>query len=64
MMENLVDDLLDLAKVASSKFTMVSEYFSLPQVMYEALVIVSSAAALKKIKLTGVIAHASQLCLV
>ena len=64
MMENLINDLLDMAKSANGQFSMHLEYFSLPEVVYEALEIVSSQAAVKKIKLTGVIAHASQLCLV
>jgi len=64
MMENLINDLLDLAKVASSNFTTFNEYFSLPEIVYGALEIVSSQAALKKINLTGVIAHSSQLCLI
>lgn len=64
MMSNLISDLLDLAKVATNNFSMSPEYFSLPEVIYQALEIVASQAASKQIKLAGVISHTSQLCLI
>jgi len=40
MIEALINDLLDFAKVANSTFTMSPEYFNLPEVIYEAFEIV------------------------
>ena len=36
MMENLINDLLDIAKMENNTFTFVSDYFSLSQLLYEA----------------------------
>ena len=36
MMENLINDLLDLAKIESSSFNLSSEYFDLGALIFEA----------------------------
>ena len=37
MMENLINDLLDLAKLENNKFSMTNEFFNLQQTIYQAL---------------------------
>lgn len=41
MVENLINDLLDLAKLENNTFTFTSEYFSLSQLILEALKMMS-----------------------
>ena len=36
MMENLINDLLDLAKLENNQFTLTNEYFNLPKTIYKA----------------------------
>ena len=36
MMENLINDLLDLAKMQNNSFKLTNEYFSLSYTIYEA----------------------------
>jgi hypothetical protein len=36
MLENLVNDLLDLAKMENNSFKFDDDYFSLPETIYEA----------------------------
>ena len=64
MMENLINDLLDLAKLENSAFKLTSELFNLPETIYEALAIVSHNASQNRISLLGTIDKKEDLALV
>jgi signal transduction histidine kinase len=51
MVENLINDLLDLAKMQKSSFQLNQEYFNLPRLVYDALLVINSMARLKGVKL-------------
>jgi len=51
LVENLVNDLLDLAKIESNTFQFVHEYFDLAMTVKEAFDILSHTASERKIKL-------------
>lgn len=55
MSENLINDLLDLAKLENGKFSFHSEPFNLMQTIKAAFHIVGDMAAQRKINLTAVI---------
>ncbi len=40
MMENLINDLLDLAKLENNSFQLTSEYFNLADIIFEAFQII------------------------
>jgi prophage DNA circulation protein len=42
MVENLINDLLDLAKMQKSSFQLNQEYFNLPKLVYDALLVLNS----------------------
>ena len=44
MMENLINDLLDLAKFEINQFKFDNEYFNLSQTIYEAFKIIQESA--------------------
>ena len=44
MMENLINDLLDLAKLENNSFSLTQEYFNLGSTIYEAFQILISTA--------------------
>jgi len=44
MMESLINDLLDLGNIENSAFDLTEEYFSLPEVIYQAFEIINISA--------------------
>jgi len=64
MMENLINDLLDLAKLENNAFTLSSDYFSLSCAIYEAFRIVSHTASKNLISLRATIDDQSSLDLI
>jgi signal transduction histidine kinase len=44
MMENLIDDLLDLAKMQNNQFSQRMEYFNLTDLIYESFSILMESA--------------------
>ena len=53
MMENLINDLLDLAKIENNSFNISSEYFDLGALIYEALQMMAYKAEDSGIALTA-----------
>jgi signal transduction histidine kinase len=51
MMENLINDLLDLAKLENNTFQLTNDYFNLSSTIYEAFQILKFTATEKKIEL-------------
>ena len=51
MMENLINDLLDLAKLEQNQFTMDKQYFNLCSTIYSSFQILHESAKQKDIKL-------------
>jgi len=51
MMENLINDLLDLGNIQNSAFKLTEEFFSLPEVIFEAFEILNTTAHKNQIKL-------------
>jgi signal transduction histidine kinase len=51
MMENLINDLLDLAKLENMSFTISSEYFDLGELIFEAFKMIAHKADEMKVKL-------------
>ena len=45
MLENLINDLLDLAKVENNSFKFDNEYFSLPDTIFQAFSILGFSAS-------------------
>jgi len=64
MMESLINDLLDLGNMENSGFNLTEEFFSLPEVIYEALEIINIPAQKNKIKLKAKIVDKSTLDLI
>ena len=44
MMENLINDLLDLAKIENRAFSLSKNYFNLGDTVYEALQMINNSA--------------------
>ena len=55
MMENLINDLLDLAKLENNKFSMTNEFFNLQQTIYQALHMLQFMATQNGVELKAVI---------
>jgi signal transduction histidine kinase len=53
MMENLINDLLDLAKMQNNQFSQRMEYFNLTDLIYESFSILMESAFQRQIKLTA-----------
>jgi signal transduction histidine kinase len=53
MMENLINDLLDLAKMQNNQFSQRKEYFNLTDLIYESFSILRESAFQRQIKLTA-----------
>ena len=51
MLESLINDLLDLAKLESNSFKFDNEYFSLPKTIYEAFQILGFSASERGVEL-------------
>jgi len=51
MSENLINDLLDLAKLDNNRFSFTKDYFDLPATIYQAFDMVLNAANDQKISL-------------
>jgi signal transduction histidine kinase len=64
MTENLIKDLLDLAKVQNGKFSLDEAYFSLPETIMQSFEILSGTAAKNEVKLVGIIDSQTNLDLV
>ena len=54
-MENLINDLLDLAKMENNQFNISNDFFDLPSTIYEVFQMVSHQATGDKIELKAVI---------
>lgn len=54
MTENLINDLLDLAKMENSSFSLCTSYFDLSNIIVEALQMVSNSAKNNNINLSAV----------
>lgn len=55
MQENLINDLMDLAKLENNKFTIKREYFSLPKMIKNSLDIMIGIATENGINLSAMI---------
>ena len=55
MMENLINDLLDLAKLENNQFTVTNEYFNLQHTIFKALQMLQFMATQNGIELKAVI---------
>jgi signal transduction histidine kinase len=64
MMENLINDLLDLAKLEHNQFKISNDYFDLASTIYEAFQIIAHQATENKIKLKATIDKSSNLNLI
>ena len=64
MLENLVNDLLDLAKMENNSFKFDDDYFSLPETIYEAFQILNFSATERQVKLRAVVDQKHNLDLV
>lgn len=53
MQENLINDLMDLAKLENNKFQMTKEYFSLPAMIHKSFQILLGSANQNNIKLVA-----------
>ena len=53
MMENLINDLLDLAKIESNSFNISSEYFDLGALIYESFQMMAYKAVDSKVSLSS-----------
>ena len=64
MMENLINDLLDLAKMQNNSFKLTNDYFSFSNVIYEAFQMLLFSASEKGIQLKAEIDKKSNLKLI
>jgi len=64
MLENLVNDLLDLAKLENNAFTLNPEYFNLSQTIYEAFEILLFSANKAKVQLSAEIDNDANISLI
>ena len=64
MMENLINDLLDMAKLENKAFSLQEEYFSLPETIFQTLQICLTSAKKKGITLNACITRQIDLELV
>lgn len=55
MMENLINDLLDLAKLENNTFKLTYDYFSLSNTIYEAFQMLSFSIIEKDVEIKAVI---------
>ena len=49
MNENLINDLLDMAKLENNAFSLQEEYFSLPETIFQTLQICTTSAKKKSV---------------
>ena len=61
MVENLINDLLDLAKMEQSTFKFNNSYFDLSQVIYQALTMVITSATSNGVRLKAKIGNSRDL---
>lgn len=64
MLENLINDLLDLAKMENNSFKFDDDYFSLPETIYEAFQMLNFSANERKVKLRAIVDQKHNLDLV
>ena len=64
MVENLINDLMDLAKIENNKFKLYESYYSLPNTISETLEMMSFMAQQKSIKLKGCVESRQHLKLI
>ena len=64
MMENLINDLMDHAKMENNSFKFDNDYFSLSTIIYEALQMMNYSANERKINLRAIIDHTNNLGLI
>ena len=64
MMENLINDLLDLAKMQNNSFQLTNDYFSLSSVIFEAFQMLMHSASEKGIQLKAEIDEKANLELI
>ena len=64
MLGNLINDLLDLAKLENNSFKLDKDYFSLAETVYEAFSILMFSANEANIKLSASIDNSLHLCLI
>ena len=55
MMDNLINDLLDLAKMENNQFNISNDFFDLSTTIYEVFQMVSHQATMDKIELKAMI---------
>lgn len=55
MMENLINDLLDLAKMDNNSFKLTDDYFSLSNTIYEAFQMLNFSVIEKDVEIKAVI---------
>ena len=55
MLENLINDLIDLAKIENNKFSLNSEYYNLANTIHETLEILLFQANQKQIELKVIV---------
>jgi signal transduction histidine kinase len=60
-MENLINDLMDYAKMENNSFTVFNENFDMIETIYEAFHTISHQATLKNIELKALIDHPENL---
>jgi signal transduction histidine kinase len=63
-MENLVNDLLDLAKLENNSFNLSQDYFNLGKTIYQAFQILISSANQNEIQLAAQIDSESNMCMI
>lgn len=63
MMEGLINDMLDQAKIDNDVFKLNSQYFDLPMVVFKALNIIKTKATFNKIKLIAEVENPEHLSL-
>ena len=64
MLENLINDLMDHAKIENNTFSFDMSYFSLPQVIFEAFSMLNFSATERGIKLRAIIDDRTNLGLI
>ena len=64
MTENLINDLLDMAKLENNAFTLQEEYFSLPEAIHQTFQICATSAKIKGVTFNACITRLKDLDLV
>ena len=64
MLENLINDLLDLAKMENNSFKFDNDYFSLPETIFQAFQMLNFSANERGVKLQAVVDQKQNLDLV